>query len=185
MSLCLVTGGIRSGKSEFAEQLAEKMGGSVLYVATGVAVDEEMKERIARHQLRRPTEWGLLEKSHSLNGDMSVYLGFDLILLDSLSAWLANRLMDTAEEKWGNVLVTQEILKELEQWLDRLTRADKQMIVVTDETGWGGVALSPLGRWFQDVLGNANQMVAGRADQVFVVVSGIPWCIKGRENDES
>lgn len=166
MTLILISGGVRSGKSQFAEDLANQKGAKILYQATGIACDQEMEERIEKHQKRRPEDWGLLESSYDLVAD---YLDYDVVLVDCLSTWVSNRLIQEEE-------VT--LLSELEEWLKGLESGQQTVIVVTSEVGLGGVAMSSLGRKFQDLLGEANQRVARQAQEVYAVISGIPWRIK-------
>lgn len=181
MSLILVTGGIRSGKSQFAEQLATEKSRSVLYVATGISTDPEMEERIRLHQRQRPQHWGVLESPYEWAGSVDHLQIHDVVLYDSLSAWIGNRLYRELEqtEQGQDMRVPEMLLQEVQQWLDRIREIQTTFIVVTDETGMGGVALTPLGRQFQDRLGKANQLIAGAADEVYMVISGIPWRIKG------
>jgi adenosylcobinamide kinase / adenosylcobinamide-phosphate guanylyltransferase len=173
MTLILVTGGVRSGKSGFAEELAKKKGGKVLYQATGISCDQEMENRIERHRKRRPKEWGLLESTLDLS--IVAYSEYDVILVDCLSTWVSNHLVQ-AEEKAGHWEAG--FLSVLRKWLDSLSLLDQTVIVVTSEVGLGGVAMSSLGRAFQDFLGEANQMVAMQSDEVYAVMSGIPWRLK-------
>ncbi|MDH4618993.1 bifunctional adenosylcobinamide kinase/adenosylcobinamide-phosphate guanylyltransferase [Brevibacillus sp. AY1] len=179
MSLILVTGGVRSGKSGFAEELASETGKRVLYVATGEAKDEEMRNRIELHQARRPAEWGCVEIPQYLSHSIQAAKEYEVVLLDCLSTWVSNWLMAVPEEKWRNDAITQEIYQEAKAWLDGLAAAPQTVIAVTSEVGLGGVAMNKLGRWFADVLGDVNQMTARRADTVYAVFSGIPWRIKG------
>ncbi|GAB7387050.1 bifunctional adenosylcobinamide kinase/adenosylcobinamide-phosphate guanylyltransferase [Bacillaceae bacterium] len=188
MSLLFVTGGVRSGKSAYGEKLAEKgakqRSGTVLYVATGVAADEEMAARIRRHQKRRPRSWALLEAPYDLLSSVQTYAAYDVILVDCLSAWVGNRLWqasvapDAAEERKREAW-HEPLLRETAAWLEEVRALQKTVIVVSTEAGLGGVALSELGRRFQDVLGEVNQLVAQAADEAYFVVSGIPWRIKG------
>lgn len=168
MRLILVTGGIRSGKSGFAEELASEKGARVLYQATGLACDQEMETRIERHQKRRPKEWGLLESALDLS--IEAYNDYDVVLLDCLSAWISNHLLQEKERA--------EVLSILGTWLENLKGLPQTVIVVTSEVGLGGVAMSSLGRAFQDLLGESNQLVAHYADEVHAVMSGIPWRLK-------
>lgn len=178
MGLTFITGGVRSGKSRFAEKLAEKNGSTVLYVATGVATfDQEMETRIVSHQIRRPNHWGLLEVPYHFYRETEVYSDYDVILVDCISTWITNQMMQVPEEKWQTSVETEIILREIDDWLEKT--ANFHRIVVSTETGLGGVAMSPLGRWFQDVLGEVNQKIAEQAEGVYIVVSGIPWRIKG------
>ncbi|MDR7317195.1 bifunctional adenosylcobinamide kinase/adenosylcobinamide-phosphate guanylyltransferase [Brevibacillus nitrificans] len=181
MSLILVSGGVRSGKSRFAEELAEKTSESVLYVATGEAWDEEMTARIARHQARRPASWGCVEVGGRLTESMAPAADYEVVLVDCLSTWVSNRLMSVPEQELRSEAITREVLRDAQEWLDYIAAAGQKqtVIAVTSEVGLGGVALSRLGRWFADVLGDVNQMTARQADAVYAVLSGIPWRIKG------
>jgi adenosylcobinamide kinase/adenosylcobinamide-phosphate guanylyltransferase len=179
LSLILVTGGVRSGKSRFAEELAEQSEGSVLYVATGKAWDKEMQARIERHRERRPTDWGCIEVGESLADARVATEKYDVVLIDCLSTWVSSRLMSVPESEWRSEAITQSILQETQLWLSALDGADRTVIAVTSEVGLGGVAMNRLGRWFADVLGDVNQLTAKQADVVYAVLSGIPWRIKG------
>lgn len=179
MSLILVTGGVRSGKSQFAEKLARDQGDRILYVATGIPCDQEMKQRVELHQERRPSGWGLVESPYHLDAVLPKAHEYDAVLLDCLSSWISNRLIEVPEERIRDLQTARQIREDLLHWLASVRRLPIPVIVVTGEVGLGGVAMSRLGRWFQDVLGESNQLVAGEADEVYAVISGIPWRIKG------
>ncbi|MGE7273367.1 bifunctional adenosylcobinamide kinase/adenosylcobinamide-phosphate guanylyltransferase [Brevibacillus panacihumi] len=179
MSLILVTGGVRSGKSGFAEELASETGKRVLYVATGEAKDEEMHSRIALHRSRRPADWGCVEIPLRLSESIQAAREYEVVLIDCLSTWVSNRLMAVPEPEWRSEAITREVYEEATSWLDGVAASSRTVIAVTSEVGLGGVAMSRLGRWFADVLGDVNQMTARRADTVYAVLSGIPWRIKG------
>jgi len=181
MNMILVTGGVRSGKSAFAEELASSLGESVLYVATGVNTDKEMEARISLHRERRPSHWGCIETPYDLANDRKVYENYRVILLDCISTWITNQMMILAEEELGTEQATKNIVQKVEDWLATMRTYQGQLIIVTSEVGLGGVALSSLGRWFQDVQGTINQLLASCAEEVYMVVSGIPWKIKERK----
>lgn len=179
MSLRLVTGGVRSGKSRFAESLARSLGRRVLVVATGAPGDEEMRRRIEMHRRRRPADWDVLDEPVRLAERMQELPPYDVILVDGLSTWVANRLLSSEEKALQKPDIFEaETVEEIRKSLDCLER-HRHAILVTDEVGLGGVAMSSVGRRFQDVLGLINQEVAHRADEVWFVVSGIPWRVKG------
>lgn len=178
MTLIYITGGIRSGKSEFAERLAGALEGSVLYVAFGVVSDEEMKKRIEMHQERRPNHWGVLEKPNELSGYHAVYQQYDCILVDCLSSWVANKCMDIPENELKHEKHRESVIKEVEEWLETVRELKQQVIVVSNEVGLGGVALSPLGRLFQDVLGKVNQLIAQESEEAYAILSGLPVRLK-------
>ncbi|OYD07315.1 bifunctional adenosylcobinamide kinase/adenosylcobinamide-phosphate guanylyltransferase [Paludifilum halophilum] len=174
----LVTGGVRSGKSGFAERMAARLEDEVLYVATGVAGDTEMEHRVAAHRRRRPASWGLLEEPLQLPERLSG-VKERVLLVDCLSTWTANRMMRLSEEE---VNEDQGMFgKQMEQETDRLLSVleKKEAILVTSEVGLGGVLPSKMGRMFQDALGSVNQRVARAAGEVWMVVSGVPWRVKG------
>ncbi|WCN38293.1 bifunctional adenosylcobinamide kinase/adenosylcobinamide-phosphate guanylyltransferase [Aneurinibacillus uraniidurans] len=179
MSIIMVTGGVRSGKSAFAEQLAGENGTSVLYIATGVNTDIEMEERIALHRARRPEAWGLLETPLDIVGPAGEYENYETVLFDCVSTWITNQLLAVPEEEWRAEVHTRNIIAQADAWLERLRTYKGCAIIVSSETGLGGVAMSRLGRWFQDVLGTVNQRIATQADEVYAVLSGIPLCLKG------
>jgi adenosylcobinamide kinase / adenosylcobinamide-phosphate guanylyltransferase len=178
MKFILVTGGVRSGKSAFAERLAANSAAPVLYVATGVVTDKEMARRIEQHRVRRPADWQTMEIPHTL-GSAEAFSSYGTVLIDCLSTWVANRLVGTQEEQIRDVRVTERLRADAVDWLERMRDFSGKVILVTNETGLGGIAMSRLGRWFQDVLGETNQIMAAEADEVYAVLSGIPLKIKG------
>jgi adenosylcobinamide kinase/adenosylcobinamide-phosphate guanylyltransferase len=179
MGLMLITGGVRSGKSRFAEQLAEEKGAPVLYAATGQAWDDEMRQRIRNHQERRPAHWGLAEIGTRLEDVFRFSEPYSVILLDCLSGWISNRLMLVPQEQMRDRETSRQLLSDAERWLKRAAGDSRTYVVVTDEVGLGGVALTPLGRWFADLLGEVNQLAAREADTVHAVFCGLPWRLKG------
>ena len=182
MNIVMVSGGVRSGKSAYAERLVRERSAAapakVLYVATGLRYDGEMDARVDKHRARRPAEWDTLESASELSA--TAYEDYDIVLVDTLSGWIANRLMAVPEERCRDEETTENVLLRIDGYIEELTASRlREAIIVTDEVGWGGVAMSPLGRWFQDVVGEANQRLAARADEAVVVVSGLPWRLKG------
>ena len=175
----MVTGGVRSGKSRYAEELAHASGSRVMYVATGQAWDDEMRARIELHQKRRPQEWGCIEIGERLTDYAASSTGYDVVLIDCLSTWVSNRLMKLEESEWRSETHTDALLKEAAAWLELVAQSRQTVIAVTSEVGLGGVAMNRLSRWFADVLGDVNQISARQADVVYAVWSGIPWRIKG------
>lgn len=178
MALTYVTGGIRSGKSEFAEQLTATREGRVLYVAFGVQTDEEMEKRIDAHKKRRPSEWSVLEDPNKLVAVQPVYQEYDVILVDCISTWIANKCMRLSERALKEETSKTTIIEEVEGWLKAIRGNHHHVIVVSNEVGLGGVALSSLGRFFQDVLGKVNQLIAAEADVAYAVLSGLPVRLK-------
>lgn len=181
--LILVTGGVRSGKSSLAETLALEKGGPIAYIATSRIEDGEMVERVRRHQDRRPKDWVTIEAPWDLAGALQkLPAGTRTVLVDCLGVFVSNLLLkysgdsDPTERE-----VETQILNAIQSFLEAQAAVPVTMIVVTNETGLGVVPPSALGRAFRDYLGWANQMAARAADQVYLVVAGIPLLIKGSQ----
>lgn len=185
--LCLVLGGVRSGKSAFAEQLAGTLSvetdGRVLYLATGLPTDTEMEERIRRHKETRPLHWSTLEEplelADCLGQAMACAESPGVVLIDSMDFWLTNMLLEYGNQ--DNQAMETSTLCQLDRILDVIAGTTASFFLVSSEVGLSLVPTSSLGRRFQDLLGLVNQRVAAAADQVFLVVAGIPTQIKGME----
>ena len=165
--IILITGGQRSGKSSYAEQLALQMSPQPVYMATAHVWDEEFRQRVTRHQQRRGPEWTNIEEERALSRhDVTGRV----VLVDCLTLWATNYFSEGTS--------VDEALADLKAEFDRLTRQDAQFIFVTNELGSGGVSANQVQRQFTDLLGWLNQYVATRADEVILMVSGIPVKIK-------
>jgi adenosylcobinamide kinase/adenosylcobinamide-phosphate guanylyltransferase len=191
--LILILGGARSGKSTFAERLAASSGKRVAFIATATASDDEMRERIARHRASRPHDWHTLEEPLDLAGAVRAASQLaDVLLLDCVTLWLANWLfeqygMNNEEEFTSSPLVEEGALKEVEALLDawHCLASNKTLILVSNEVGLGIVPAYPLGRVYRDTLGYINQLLAGRADRVYLMVAGIAVDIKRLHEEAS
>lgn len=180
--LTLVLGGVRSGKSAFAEGLAGGTTGTVLYVATGQATDDEMAERIRRHRVRRPAHWQTVEEPLAPGAALSEVMRAGspcaAVLVDSLDVWLANLLL--AHETEDLPAIEALAVDELDILLAAGREAAIPSILVSSEVGLSPVPPNRLGRHFQDLLGAVNQRVAAAADTVYLVVAGLPLKVKPR-----
>ncbi len=184
MKIALITGGVRSGKSAYAERLAAQWGGeSVVYLATGQAWDDEMAARIERHRNQRPAGWQTWEEPLELERAVASLPLSQAVLLDTLSGWIANLLCTYPEAQWGTVSVRTVIGERVQAFVRQMLAHQEAhgtaWVIVSDEVGLGGVAATPLGRAFQDAVGEANQRVAAAADQVVFVAHGLPLTLKG------
>jgi adenosylcobinamide kinase / adenosylcobinamide-phosphate guanylyltransferase len=174
MALTFITGAVRSGKSQFAHELAMQHGGSVTYVATAIddAGDLEFAERIRRHRAQRPANWQTLETAGCV--DLVVELAQrdadELLLVDSFGTWLA------AEMREGVTL--DGVLSRGNALIEALHTCRCSTIVVSEETGWGVVPDYPAGRLFRDALGLLNQRLARDADAAYLTVSGYALDLK-------
>ena len=179
----MVTGGSRSGKSVLAEKKAREYGKrSVLYIATAIPVDEDMKERIRVHQARRDPEWGTYEGYRDL-GEVVSSTEKDTILLDCVTVLITNILME--DEKDFDKLTSREIedleaqvMLELGNIIKGARDGNKTLILVTNEVGMSVVPSYRRGRIFSDITGKANQLIASLSDEVYVSISGIPLRLK-------
>lgn len=178
--ISLVLGGARSGKSAFAQRLAERSPEPVLFVATAEATDTEMAERIARHRAARPPHWRLLEVPFDVGRAVNTQ-GADArtVLLDCLSLLVSNVLLD-AERAGPSALgaLDARIDCEIKELVTIARQRHLALIIVSNEVGMSVVPPSPLGRRFRDALGHANQQVATAADAVYLLVAGIPVALK-------
>jgi adenosylcobinamide kinase / adenosylcobinamide-phosphate guanylyltransferase len=167
-----ITGGARSGKSRLAEDLARGYGTPLGYLATGMAGDAEMAERIVRHRARRGSEWLTIEEPVDLTGAIRAQEGnVNAIVVDCVTLWLTNLLL-----KHGD---TAKALDEVNS-LVRLTAGLKTpLILVSNEVGMGIVPDNALARAFRDLAGEANELLARAADEVYVMFSGLPLKLKG------
>ena len=168
----LVLGGIRSGKSALAEQMAAESAAPVLYLATATAGDGEMASRIELHQQRRPEDWGLAEEPVSIAevlDEQSRKESAPSLLVDCMSLWLSNLLFagdDTFQ-------------RERAAFLAGLAQYPGEIIIVSNEVGLGTVGMDPLTRRFCDELGLLNQELARHCDRVVMSVAGLPMTLKG------
>ncbi|MBF0175268.1 MAG: bifunctional adenosylcobinamide kinase/adenosylcobinamide-phosphate guanylyltransferase [Magnetococcales bacterium] len=169
----LVLGGSRSGKSRHAESLAMGSGLAVTYVATAVAGDAEMADRIAQHQLRRPVEWGLAEAPRDLATHLARLAAPDrFLLVDCLTLWLSHVLEDDNPLPWN---------REREALLTIVPKLPGRIVMVSNETGLGIVPMGRLTRRFADEAGLLHQELARLCHRVTFLVAGLPIFLKGTE----
>lgn len=177
--ITLLLGGARSGKSSYAVDLAKNFDGQVVFLATGVSGDKEMKEKIEQHKRSRPISWETIEEP--LNIDTALKNASELaelILLDCLTFWVSNLLLHYRNQGKSGAQLEKEVLNQVEQVTSTAKRIESQLIIISNEVGMGVVPESSLGRIFRDILGRANQLVASYADQVFLLVAGLPIKVK-------
>ncbi|MBR4899076.1 MAG: bifunctional adenosylcobinamide kinase/adenosylcobinamide-phosphate guanylyltransferase [Prevotella sp.] len=164
----LITGGARSGKSRYAEELALSLSKNPVYVATAHVWDDEFAERVKKHQERRGPEWTNIEEEkllsrHDLTGRVAV--------IDCVTLWCTNYFFQMQE--------VDAALEALKAEFDKFTAHDATYIFVTNEIGMGGVSENAVQRKFTDLQGWMNQYVASKADEVILMVSGIAVKVKG------
>lgn len=188
--LILVLGGVRSGKSTFAEEKAREIGGDdVLYVATAQAGDDEMHLRVERHRSSRPHSWRTLEAPQDVGAAIRPMAGdMRAILVDCLTFLVANMLLavsgpeedpfdDPSSDPFDETIEA-SVLEEVEALVSCAQEFNISIIVVSNEVGMGVVPAYDLGRAYRDLLGRANQRLAKYADEVVLLVAGVPMRIK-------
>lgn len=164
----MITGGQRSGKSEEAERRALSLSDTPVYMATAKVWDDEFRERVRRHQERRGPQWTNIEEEIALSRhDMAGRV----VLIDCVTLWLTNIFFQNGED-------TDRALEAAKAEFDRFTAQDATFIFVTNEIGLGGVSDNAMQRHFCDLQGWMNQYIAKKADEVILMVSGIPMQVK-------
>ncbi|MFN3739807.1 MAG: bifunctional adenosylcobinamide kinase/adenosylcobinamide-phosphate guanylyltransferase [Thermodesulfovibrionales bacterium] len=192
--IVFITGGARSGKSRFALEMATKLQGRKVYIATAEPLDEEMRQRIERHKRERGGDWFTIEEPLNLPQLLrELKRSYDVVLIDCLTLWLSNLILkrQNTEDR------AQTIETEIAQFLDTIKIFKSSLhpfthspihlnssnfcslFIVSNEVGMGIVPDNELARRFRDLAGLLNQKVATVADEVYIVVSGIPLKIKG------
>ncbi|MEX2475761.1 bifunctional adenosylcobinamide kinase/adenosylcobinamide-phosphate guanylyltransferase [Marinobacter sp.] len=172
VSRTLVMGGIRSGKTALAEQLASESDSAVVYVATARVGDEEMAQRVKRHVDSRPSHWGLVEAPLRLASVLESHgdeASPPFLLIDCMSLWVSN-LLFAGEEAFD---------REREAFLAALRNYPGSAAIVSNEVGLGTIGMDPLTRRFCDELGWLNQALAASCDRVVMTVAGLPLWLKG------
>lgn len=171
--IVLITGGARSGKSSFALEEALKHSGRRVFIATALALDDEMKDRIRKHQTERGKGFATIEEPFDLTSRLgSLDEDVEVVVVDCMTVWLGNLF-----HKWGDN--EEGVKREVERFCEVLPPTDIQLILVTNEVGFGIVPENKLARHYRDMLGFLNRKIAERADEVYCCICGIPLCIKG------
>ena len=157
----MITGGVKSGKSSYALHLSQHWKPPRYYLATAVAFDDEMKLKIRRHQGERGAGYTTIEEPVHI--DRHVH---DRLVLDCVTVWMNNIFFKNLESEWEEILG---------RFLDGM---HTETILVTNETGSGNIPADPLSRRFNNALGLANKLIAGRVDEVYMMIAGIPLRVK-------
>ncbi|KVV15369.1 bifunctional adenosylcobinamide kinase/adenosylcobinamide-phosphate guanylyltransferase [Flavobacterium sp. TMP13] len=166
----LITGGERSGKSSYAQDLALQLSATPIYVATARKWDADFQTRIDRHQTERDERWTNIEKEKQLS---EIDFSDKVALIDCVTLWLTNFFVDTKND------VTESLTQAKAEFTKMAAQENVTLIIVTNEIGMGVHADTPIGRKFTELQGWMNQFLAKNADQVTLMVSGIAVKIKG------
>ena len=195
MGLIFVTGGAKSGKSKFAEEMLLKLNNGNqknIYLATSLVFDEEMKEKVQLHKKRRKNDWFTVETYKNFKNKLyNFFENNDKIknnlLVDCLTNMITNIIFENQNIDWNNferklyIQTLKKLNKNVKNSVDELLNITNQFentVIVSNELGMGLVPSYPLGRYFREIAGKMNQIVAEKADEVYFVVSGIPMKIK-------
>ena len=166
--ILLITGGQRSGKSSYAQKLALTLSSCPVYLATSRVWDDEHRQRILRHQAERGAQWTNLEEEKWLSKQV---VENRVVVIDCMTLWATNFFFDNNSD-------VEKSLREIKEEFDHFTSQTATFIFVTNEIGLGGVSENQLQRRFTDLQGWMNQYVAQKADEVILMVSGIPQQVK-------
>lgn len=170
--LIYITGGARSGKSGFAQQLAEQQPGKLLYIAPAQVLDAEMAERVELHRQARGERWALLEEPLQLADLLiSAAQGKSALLLDCVTIWLSNLFFHFAEDRSA-------VIAEVDKLVSVTEKLAVPLYLVSNELGSGIVPDNAMSRSFRDLAGTVNQRLAAAADEAWLVVSGLPVKLK-------
>lgn len=171
MRKILILGGTRSGKSQFALNLGEELinsGEKGIFIATAVALDDEMKKRIEKHKLNRKDIWITIEEPIDIVGAIENSRDYRVILVDCLTLWLTNVYLEMRER----------VTHFMDMLCQTLKNTQKTVILVSNELGLGIVPDNRIAREFRDLAGELNQRIAKIADDVYFTIAGIPSKIK-------
>jgi adenosylcobinamide kinase/adenosylcobinamide-phosphate guanylyltransferase len=178
----LIIGGARSGKSSFAQELALKSGEPVLFVATAEASDEEMRHRIEEHQKARPSDWSTLEVTTHVGRAIFQKIGeFKVVIIDCITLLVNNIFGQYSHQNTEQIdapFIEKKLVDEISELVECINQVDASFIIVTNEVGTGLVPANKVGRLYRDLLGKANQILAQRADKIYLMVAGLPLPIK-------
>lgn len=178
-SITLILGGARSGKSSYAQSLAEETGRTVTFLATAQALDDEMSMRIQKHKVERPAHW----QTHEVPLDIAAHIKeiqSEVVILDCITLLLSNLLMEFVKDDLvEEALFMQAVQKEIKELLSATRASKHDWLIISNEVGLGLVPPYQMGRVYRDGLGWANQTLAREADKVIFMVAGIPLFVKG------
>ena len=175
--IILITGGSRSGKSEFAQKMAEKQPGPRLFVATCPVTDDEMAQRIEKHQRQRnASQWRTVEEPAKILRILEQYREYPAILIDCLTLWVNNIMFEA--QQCNNTVDEPEISERIKETLAAARKCSGKIIFVTNEVGLGIVPENKEARLYRDLVGRCNQHVGAEADEVYLVSCGVPLQLK-------
>ena len=178
----LILGGARSGKSHYAQEIALKSSPPVLFVATAEAGDEEMRQRIEEHKKARPAKWSTLEVTARIGSEIKQNIGKAQVVIVDCVTLLVSNILNQYNDEDGEPIdasrIEEEVAREVSELVECIKHVSASFIIVTNEVGLGLVPPNKLSRLYRDLLGKANQILAQHADNVLIMVAGVPVKIK-------
>ncbi len=178
MKSILITGGARSGKSTLAQELGKKANGPVLFVATAEAGDVEMTRRIKAHKKSRPAGWKTLEiQTHIGKKIVKELGGAKTVIIDDITLLVMN-VFTAKGENAAPAVLEKAVTAEIQELIDGMKQSPADFIIVTNEVGLGIIPADIVSRQYRDLLGKANRLLAAAADEVYLMVAGIPVTVK-------
>jgi len=182
----LIIGGARSGKSNYAQELALKFPQPVLFVATAEAGDEEMRQRIEEHKKVRPSKWRTLEVTTHVGDRIRQEIeAMQTVIVDCITLLvnnIFNRYLNSSGELSDASLIEKEVIAEISALVDCISQVNARFIIVTNEVGLGLVPVNRMNRLYRDLLGRANQILAQHTDEIYLMIAGLPVKIKSTKN---
>ena len=178
----LIIGGARSGKSDYAQELAMSLPQPVLFVATAEAGDEEMRQRVQAHRKKRPATWKTLEAPASVGDQIRNEIGsIPTVIIDCITL-LVNNVFNKHTGPDGEITdsnpIERDLTSEIESLVECMNEVNASFIVVTNEVGQGLVPASSMSRLYRDMLGKTNRMLAQNMEEVYMMIAGLPVKIK-------
>lgn len=183
--IILVTGGARSGKSQFAESLCKARKNATAYIATSIPFDDDFKERVKKHREMRPSTWDTFEVYEDIYKVIpEIAKSYQTVILDCVTLMVNNLMF---KENLDYDTITSEEIEALEakikeqfiKLIDAVSQTELYFVIVTNEIGLSPVAANRLTRIYTDIIGRMNQLIAKSSHEVYFVMSGIPMKIKG------
>jgi adenosylcobinamide kinase/adenosylcobinamide-phosphate guanylyltransferase len=182
--IILLLGGARSGKSHYAQEYTRNNAEKVLFVATATAGDEDMKRRIGKHKKDRPASWNTLEAIEQIGKEIeSTIFNEDMVIVDCITMLVNNifsRYNENQFESLDEGALENQVIVEINGLIECIKKLEVSFVIVSNEVGLGLVPENRMGRLYRDFLGRANQMLAQNADEVYLMVAGIPLRVKGK-----
>ncbi|MCX6012509.1 MAG: bifunctional adenosylcobinamide kinase/adenosylcobinamide-phosphate guanylyltransferase [Chloroflexi bacterium] len=181
----LLLGGVRSGKSRYAQAMAPEIGKKILFVATAEALDKEMQHRIEVHKKNRPQNWCTLEVTRGIGKKIESDIGDShVVIIDCITMLVSNLVGEASTISESDYRTIEDLVnQEIKELIECINRVKAHFVIVSNEVGLGIVPQTGIGRLYRDILGKVNQDLASIATEVYLMVAGIPVAVKSPEDN--